>query len=64
MAPNLLRRDAQNEKDEALVASRKKSKKGKSEMQRWAIPESQYDAVLKHTGDIDLAELDDIDIVE
>jgi hypothetical protein len=34
-------------------------KKGKKEMQRWAIPESQYDAVLKHTGDIDL---DDIDI--
>ncbi len=63
VAPNLQRREVQNDKDEDKVASRKKSKKAASEMQRWAIPESQYDAVLKHTGDVDLADMDDIDIV-
>jgi len=63
VAPNLQRREAQNEADEERVSSRKRSKKAAKEMQRWAIPESQYDTVLRHAGDVDLDDLDDIDIV-
>jgi ribosome biogenesis protein BRX1 len=63
VAPNLQRREAQNEADEVRVSARKRTKKAAKEMQRWAIPESQYDTVLRHAGDVDLDDLDDIDIV-
>lgn len=61
--PNLERRELQKEKDEATVASRKKTKKGKEVMRKWKIPASQIDEVLQVAGDVGDVE-DMLDIVE
>jgi hypothetical protein len=64
VAPHKLRKEDNAARIDKVVQSRKKTKKGQEKMRRWAIPDSEYDKVLKHAGDIDLNELSDIDIID
>ena len=57
------RREQQKEREEVALKSRKKTKKSKEHLKRWAVPESQLEEVMRGSN-FEVDDLDMVDIVE